>query len=105
MLINLKVEFKDKDKVKSLGARWDYERKTWFIVNVEDLTPFMEWIDKDYAPEVQHTKKQFKVNERFWARTGPEVFTPMCDCDVLPWEDCRHTEYLANAAMHNILFT
>lgn len=103
MLINLKVEFKDKDKVKALGARWDYERKTWFIVNTEDLTPFMQWIDSTYDPQIQHEKKHHKVNEKFWAKTGPKVFTPLCDCDALPWEDCEHTEAQANAAMLEML--
>jgi len=26
-------------------------------------------------------------------------FKPLCDCNVPPWEDCEHTEALANAAM------
>lgn len=26
-----------------------------------------------------------------------------CDCDVLPWEDCEHTEAAANAAMIDML--
>jgi hypothetical protein len=105
MLINLKVDFKDKDKAKRLGARWDYERKTWFIHNVEDLTPFMKWIDKDYNPQVQHSTNTHKVNEKFWARTGPKVFTPMCDCDALPWDDCEHTEFDSIKAMQEMLMS
>jgi hypothetical protein len=23
--------------------------------------------------------------------TGPKEVTPLCSCDVLPWEDCEHT--------------
>lgn len=45
MRINLKVPFELKDKAKHLGARWDIARKCWYIVDVEDLTPFMQWID------------------------------------------------------------
>lgn len=89
MLVNLKVNYRDKDIVKALGARWDYERKTWFIVDVEDLTPFMRWIDKDYDPQVRHIRKHHGVNEKFWCVTGK--FIPLCNCNVLPWEDCEHT--------------
>ena len=23
--------------------------------------------------------------------TGPEIFSALCECNVLPWEDCIHT--------------
>lgn len=29
-------------------------------------------------------------------------FTPMCDCDVLPWEDCEHTDMEAERAFNAI---
>lgn len=105
MLINLNVDFKDKDKAKRLGARWDYERKTWFINNVEDLTPFMLWIDSTYEPQVHHEKKHYKVNERFWAKTGPKVFMPLCNCNELPWDDCEHTEFDSRKAMEEMLLS
>lgn len=44
MRVNLRVSFEEKDEAKSLGARWDPARKTWYIQDVEDLTPFMRWI-------------------------------------------------------------
>ncbi len=116
MRINLKVAFKDKDKAKSLGARWDYERRTWFICNMEDLTPFMRWIPKSPAPAHTESAKQSptpahssckagtsRVNERFWARTGPKVFVPLCHCDALPWDDCEHTDRAAELAMRDML--
>lgn len=31
--------------------------------------------------------------------TGPAMVTPGCDCDVLPWDDCMHTDAAAHAAM------
>jgi hypothetical protein len=46
MRINLLVLFKDKDKAKAKGAKWDPGRKTWYIENVEDLEPFLEWVPK-----------------------------------------------------------
>ena len=44
MRINLKVAFSEKDEVKALKARWDSAMKTWYIVDQEDLTPFLKWI-------------------------------------------------------------
>lgn len=44
MRIDLNCPFAEKDAAKSLGARWDVARRTWYIENMEDLTPFMRWI-------------------------------------------------------------
>lgn len=44
MRINLQCPFSEKDKAKALGAKWDAEKRCWYIVDVEDLTPFMRWI-------------------------------------------------------------
>ena len=41
----LNVPFSEKDEAKKLGAMWDAEQKTWFVVGAEDLTPFLKWID------------------------------------------------------------
>ena len=35
--------------------------------------------------------------------TPKKVFKPLCSCAVEPWEDCEHTEELANKAMMEIL--
>lgn len=46
MRIDLTVPFAEKDKAKRLGARWDVERKTWYVENLEDLAPFLRWMPK-----------------------------------------------------------
>lgn len=50
MRINLNCPFEEKDEAKRLGAHWDVARKVWYIVDVEDLTPFMRWIDRTAVP-------------------------------------------------------
>jgi exodeoxyribonuclease VII large subunit len=40
----LTTAFKDKDQVKALGARWDAERRSWFVPDEQDLTPFATWL-------------------------------------------------------------
>ena len=41
----LNVSFEEKEEAKSKGARLDVSRKKWYAENVEDLTPFLKWID------------------------------------------------------------
>ena len=45
MRIDLTVNFADKDKVKWLGAKWDNARKVWYIKNIEDLRPFLPYMN------------------------------------------------------------
>jgi hypothetical protein len=101
MRINLVTPFAEKDAVKALGARWDAAKKVWYIVNVEDLSPFMRWIPDLAAaqdgsgdtpaqsaakPRSASTQKAKSV-----ATFAPAVQIPHCGCDVLPWEDCEHS--------------
>jgi len=46
MRINLKnINYNMRHEVKRWGAKWDPARKTWYIENVEDLTPFMPYLN------------------------------------------------------------
>src|SRR5487761_1924193 len=40
----LTSSFKDKEKVKALGARWDAEQRQWFVPAGRDLAPFAAWL-------------------------------------------------------------
>ena len=42
-MIILKVPFSEKDKAKALGARWNSERKAWYVPDGQDITPFKRW--------------------------------------------------------------
>ena len=86
MRINLKCKYAEKDWVKALGARWDPARKTWYIENVDDLTPFKKWIVT--RPE----KEKPKLLHKHYKTTGQATYRNLCDCDVLPWDDCMHTQ-------------
>ena len=46
MRINLDCPFRDKDKAKSLGAKWDQANRVWYVIDPEDLTPFIPWLGK-----------------------------------------------------------
>ena len=82
MRINLKVEFKDKEEVKRLGARWDGIKKTWYIVNQENLSLFKRWLDlKRLDIQKPVSKPVFTTGE----------YKPLCNCTTPPWEHCEHT--------------
>ena len=88
MRINLVTPFAEKDAVKALGARWDATKKVWYIVNVEDLSPFMRWIpDLAAAQDVPASTQKVKP----MATSSPAVQIPHCGCALLPWEHCAHS--------------
>ena len=40
--VYLQVDYKDKDKVKSHGAKWDFDNKRWYsYMGNQQLIPFM----------------------------------------------------------------
>lgn len=41
---DLNVPFSEKDVVKALGARWDGDRKTWYVPEGTSLSGFEKWI-------------------------------------------------------------
>lgn len=46
MIVWLNVPYAQKDGAKRLGARWSAERKKWYVENVENLAPFLRWMDE-----------------------------------------------------------
>ncbi|MCZ4315485.1 DUF5710 domain-containing protein [Comamonadaceae bacterium G21597-S1] len=97
MRINLVTPFAEKDAAKALGARWDSARKTWYIQDVADLTPFQRWIPAaagasgtgPAAPARQAPRREAGSSAR---GTVTESVTTLahCGCAVLPWEPCVH---------------
>jgi Domain of unknown function (DUF5710) len=100
MRINLVTPFAEKDAAKALGARWDAAKKCWYIVDVDDLTPFMRWIPNlvsaQDAGAVTTAKPQTSTQTAVTRHkppvaSKPVVKVPHCGCQVLPWEHCEHS--------------
>lgn len=96
MRINLVTPFAEKDAVKALGARWDATKKLWYIVDVSDLKPFLRWIPNADA-EIAGSDAATSTSKSRTLKTVARPITshnqvPNCGCDVLPWDDCVHTE-------------
>lgn len=47
--VDLEVPFAEKDEAKSLGARWDPARKTWYVPAGLDRHPFQRWLPSGNA--------------------------------------------------------
>lgn len=89
MRINLRCSFAEKGQVKALGARWDPQKKTWYIENPKDLAPFAKWLDASAAGAAHAaTRSVMKVP------AAELVPPPSCGCDVLPWDHCEHSRAL-----------
>jgi hypothetical protein len=102
MRINLRVPYASKDQAKALNARWDYELRTWYIEDIEDLTPFIKWIDRSAGPcgQPKEIRPPSIKDKARWEKNQAIVKTTIatecrlfwCNCNSLAWEHCEHTE-------------
>jgi hypothetical protein len=72
-MIILNVPFAEKDKAKALGARWNSERKVWYVPDGENIAPFEKW----HAPgqpsvpvKVNHIAKKAPVRVDSYSGTA-----------------------------------
>lgn len=82
----LVVPFAEKDEAKSLGARWDATKKSWYVPSNVDVNQFQRWLPAGFdpsavaaAPTVSTSAKPFitpAADPQFVAYSGE---TP-------PWE-------------------
>lgn len=63
MRIDLTVPYDQKDKAKSLGARWDSDKRTWYVVDPERIGDFSMWMGEAAAFMKRH-KRLFKETNR-----------------------------------------
>ena len=49
--VYLKVDFKDKQEVSSLGGRWDHRKRSWYCIipnnDKNEIKKFKKWIPQD----------------------------------------------------------
>jgi hypothetical protein len=43
-IVDLQVPYEKRGSAKKRGARWDAERKTWYVPDGVKLEPFAEWV-------------------------------------------------------------
>ena len=44
----LQTAYKDRERVKGLGARWDPDRRQWYVPEGRDLAPFVTWLPAEH---------------------------------------------------------
>ena len=107
--VYLTVPYAEKDEAKRHGARWDPERKRWWIdrSKIADQPGIHRWMSDDPAlaeqareaeafltgssarrspaPAATATPKAHRVN------AATSFLLPVCQCPCAPWDDCEHT--------------
>ena len=96
MRINLNCPYSEKDEAKALGAKWDSEKKVWYVVDVKDLTPFAKWLT------LIGGKREIPKKRDVEPRTTGK-YQPICSCQIPPWEDCEHSEAATLQAMREMI--
>ena len=51
--IDLNVPFHEKDEAKALGARWDPQRRLWYVPDNIDASSLRKWIPVSQSPNVR----------------------------------------------------
>ena len=100
MRINLQCPYADKDQAKSLGARWDPEKKTWYVVDPQDLAPFAKWLGKNALDKREHLpgkKKKVRAKKNRVSRfagdsngfvtIGLQYVETQSTSDLPPWDE------------------
>ena len=75
--INLKVPFNEKDKAKSLGARWNAEAKLWYVPQGVDAAPFEKWMTS--ATNAAPAQTAAKPAEKSTVKSMPQANKPLGD--------------------------
>ena len=63
----LLAAYKDRERVKALGARWDPERRQWYVPEGRDIAPFAAWLPADVRAALSEVS----------ASAGTEVALPV----------------------------
>lgn len=96
MRINLKVSFAEKDKVKAMGAKWDWVLKTWFIDSkfIQDLEVFSKWFLSDEEnnrfKKIQAEINNEKETKRNSFKKHPGTFKQSTDGKTIFVSDIIH---------------
>ena len=90
----LKVPYEKKDQVKALGAKWDYETKTWQCPTNLDAGIFHKFspvlMTEQMADDARANIPKPILRYKKMTTTGVP-FKPLCFCTTPPWDDCEHT--------------
>ena len=81
----LKVPFADKDEVKSLGARWDMEMKSWYAPDDADKSTFSKWESHDPSVRTEQTGTKVYLTVPFSEKDEVKAAGGRWDNDKKMW--------------------
>jgi hypothetical protein len=81
----LTVPYAEKDQAKSLGARWNAEKKKWYVPAGSDLGPFKKWTSAEEAGS-HSVAKTPSMEEIGLTIVGDRYVERSHDC--IPWLPC-----------------
>ena len=101
-IIYLNVPYNEKDEAKNLGAKWDNDKKKWYIPQVDSI-PFDKWLPPQFKTKSQEIKelKAELVN----LKTIKAEFETLRK-EMIKWGFCDKDDYkirtdLLNQALEN----
>lgn len=81
--VYLYVPFDQRDRAKSLGAKWDFRRRRWYIPKGRSLSPFAEWLEENDAwresQEAHILKKKKEAQLYFDEDEDDDSYDDECD--------------------------
>lgn len=90
----LKVPYAEKDEAKALGARWNAERKSWYVPDGTDAAPFAQWLAPGGAAPAE---SKAKVDSYVGKPTVGEHYFKL-DHECNPFAECAQCRPVLVAA-------
>lgn len=89
----LKVPFAEKDEAKALGARWNGERKSWYVPDGKPTEPFERWLapgGADFVPAKASVAPKAKplAVDSYVGKSVVGKFYQELPHDCSPFESC-----------------
>lgn len=63
--MDLNVPYAEKDEAKALGARWDPQKKTWYIPEGVEIGMLKKWLPPPVHAGLEH-KPEFRIRSPFY---------------------------------------
>lgn len=91
----LTVPFAEKDQAKSLGARWNADKKKWYVPAGIELAPFKKWVTTtaaggDNVVTSNRIAAAPSMEEIGLTITGDKYVARTHDC--IPWMPCTQCD-------------
>lgn len=85
----IQVPYADKEEAKKFGAKWDFNKKLWYVENLEDITVFEKWFSDWKSQPVKKGNRKSnrpkKASNDYGVTTG--ALYKKLYSDEVPWKE------------------